>query len=463
MTRTEKGSSSSTTLYLYGYGLIASECEGSYLYHHYNHLGSTMKLTDESGQVVACYTYGTYGELLSGDTTFTPFLYNGRCGVTTDDNGLYYMRQRYYNSEIKRFVNQDILTGSLNNSQSLNRYSYVQGNPVSYTDPFGLAPENEMSVGSMIAHGVLGIVGMVPGWVGVVANLADAAIYAFVDHDYGMMAVSLVNAFSMGAAKFLTGTGRVVTKATRWGIFGRTITDATSKTAKYAYVFSEIVSNGMTFGMAVNDTMELGFYMYEKYEIHGRSYNADTIYEGAAMIMNIFTMGMSGAETVFQCKALAGLIEAENIGGRLKAAFLNQTSSQRNQRLDGGSESGSSSSGLIDGAPEPEVQNFIERFKERYPGREYKSGHKLQHSDGRNNIEIDFETDNAILEFKRGKGKGLTSQIIDRQDPMLNPNGKVVIGVPGSKMSRFAQQDVENAGGLMSNDIDLLLELIKPD
>ena len=29
-------------------------------------------------------------------------------------------------------------------------------------------------------------------------------------------------------------------------------------------------------------------------------------------------------------------------------------------------------------------------------------------------------------------------------------------------MSRFAQQDVEKAGGLMSNDIDLILELIKP-
>ncbi|MDE6568731.1 MAG: hypothetical protein K2K70_13520 [Lachnospiraceae bacterium] len=67
------------------------------------------------------------------------------------------------------------------------------------------------------------------------------------------------------------------------------------------------------------------------------------------------------------------------------------------------------------------------------------------------------------MEFKRGNGSGLTRQIIDRQDPMLNLNGKVVIGVPGSKMSRFAQQDVENAGGLMSNDIDLILELIKPD
>lgn len=76
-----------------------------------------------------------------------------------------------------------------------------------------------------------------------------------------------------------------------------------------------------------------------------------------------------------------------------------------------GEDGGSNTKGLIDGAPEPEVQNFIERFRKKYPGREYKSGHKLQHSDGRF-IEIDFETDNVILDFKRGNGKGLTRQII---------------------------------------------------
>ena len=38
-----------------------------------------------------------------------PFLYNGQFGVTTDGNGLYYMRARYYNVDIKRFINQDVL------------------------------------------------------------------------------------------------------------------------------------------------------------------------------------------------------------------------------------------------------------------------------------------------------------------------------------------------------------------
>ncbi len=32
------------------------------------------------------------------------------------------------------------MSGNIGNSQSLNRYCYVQGNPVSLTDPFGLCP-----------------------------------------------------------------------------------------------------------------------------------------------------------------------------------------------------------------------------------------------------------------------------------------------------------------------------------
>ncbi|GAC44187.1 Rhs family protein, partial [Paenibacillus popilliae ATCC 14706] len=46
-------------------------------------------------------------------STEQPFLYNGRDGVMTDPNGLYYMRARYYNPEIKRFVNRDIVAGNL--------------------------------------------------------------------------------------------------------------------------------------------------------------------------------------------------------------------------------------------------------------------------------------------------------------------------------------------------------------
>ena len=40
-------------------------------------------------------------------------MYNGRDGVVTDDNGLIYMRARYYSPELRRFVNADIIAGEI--------------------------------------------------------------------------------------------------------------------------------------------------------------------------------------------------------------------------------------------------------------------------------------------------------------------------------------------------------------
>ena len=98
-------------------------------------------VTDKSGNIKYRYAYSVYGELLKGNYGEVLFLYNGQYGVQSDDSGLYYMRARYYNAAIKRFINQDTMTGSIESSQSLNRYAYVEGNPVSYLDPFGLCPE----------------------------------------------------------------------------------------------------------------------------------------------------------------------------------------------------------------------------------------------------------------------------------------------------------------------------------
>ena len=53
----------------------------------------------------------------------------------TDPNGLLYMRARYYNPFLCRFINPDP-TGF---SGGLNFYAYANGNPVSLIDPFGLS------------------------------------------------------------------------------------------------------------------------------------------------------------------------------------------------------------------------------------------------------------------------------------------------------------------------------------
>jgi RHS repeat-associated protein len=126
------------TYYVYGLGLIGQESNGEYLTYHFDFRGSTVALTDESKQVVERFQYSPYGVLLSGDISITPFLFNGMYGVMTDSSGLYYMRARFYGPEIRRFVNQDVLLGNVDEGQTLNRYAFVTGQPVSFVDPFGL-------------------------------------------------------------------------------------------------------------------------------------------------------------------------------------------------------------------------------------------------------------------------------------------------------------------------------------
>ena len=116
---------------------------------------------------------GNYGEVL--------FLYNGQYGVQSDDSGLYYMRARYYNAAIKRFINQDTVTGSIESSQSLNRYAYVEGNPVSYLDPFGLEKFDTSWIHTLvlcmdISFAATGVILLATG--NVLAVLRTATLYA---------------------------------------------------------------------------------------------------------------------------------------------------------------------------------------------------------------------------------------------------------------------------------------------
>ncbi len=128
------------TFYVYGLGLIGEEMNGQYRSYHFDYRGSTVALTDGSGQVIQRFQYAPYGELVSGDATKTPFLFNGMYGVMTDDDGLYYMRVRFYSAEIKRFVNQDVLLGKVAVGQTLNRFTYVNSSPVGSIDPEGRIP-----------------------------------------------------------------------------------------------------------------------------------------------------------------------------------------------------------------------------------------------------------------------------------------------------------------------------------
>jgi len=138
----QKTTNGVVTKYVYGVGLIGEETGGIFKTYHFDMRGSTTAITDMNGNVTDTFKYDTYGKLLSRTgTSDVIFLYNGRDGVVTDSNGLLYMRARYYSPVLRRFINADILHGEISDSTSLNRYAYVNGNPVSFVDPFGMSAE----------------------------------------------------------------------------------------------------------------------------------------------------------------------------------------------------------------------------------------------------------------------------------------------------------------------------------
>ncbi len=134
-----KSTGSIVTKYVYGRGLIGEETSTAFKTYHFDSRGSTIAITDASGNITDTFAYDTYGKLISRTgTSKVIFGYNGRDGVITDTNGLIYMRARYYLPEMKRFVNADIIPGKLNNAVTLNRYAYANANPAINIDPTGL-------------------------------------------------------------------------------------------------------------------------------------------------------------------------------------------------------------------------------------------------------------------------------------------------------------------------------------
>ena len=109
-----KNTNGTVTKYVYGKGLIGEEVSGAFKTYHFDCRGSTIAITDASGNITDTFAYDTYGKLLSRTgTNKVIFGYNGRDGVVTDDNGLIYMRARYYSPEMKRFINADVVAGAI--------------------------------------------------------------------------------------------------------------------------------------------------------------------------------------------------------------------------------------------------------------------------------------------------------------------------------------------------------------
>ena len=93
--------------YVYGLDLIARIDGSSEDYYLADALGSTTALTDDTGNVTGEYAYDAFGNYRPGEGSSTnEFRY---AGEQVDETGLQYLRARYYDPVVGRFLSQDPL------------------------------------------------------------------------------------------------------------------------------------------------------------------------------------------------------------------------------------------------------------------------------------------------------------------------------------------------------------------
>ncbi len=114
-----------------------------------NAMGDVTALYSAEGVLVGSYEYDPYGKLLAEtpNTAFedkdgilnkNPFRYRGY--YYDKETGWYYLQSRYYDPQIKRFINADttdLLTTDCENLMQYNLFMYCNGDPVNHIDPSG--------------------------------------------------------------------------------------------------------------------------------------------------------------------------------------------------------------------------------------------------------------------------------------------------------------------------------------
>jgi RHS repeat-associated protein len=127
--------------YDYGTDLLRGDLQGEGQRWYFDDgLGSVtaLSLVDQQGaRAAARYEYDAWGVPVAGGGSANQIGYTGQrldseTGLMPLGNG-----ERYYSPALGRFIQQDSWTGMMTTAQSMNRYAYVNGNPLRFTDPTG--------------------------------------------------------------------------------------------------------------------------------------------------------------------------------------------------------------------------------------------------------------------------------------------------------------------------------------
>ncbi len=124
---------SASTRYILGYGVAGIErndIAGLHAY-HLDEQNSTSYVTGAGGEIKSFYEYDAFGAIRrKSEEIKNRILYTGQ--QYDQETGQYYLRARFYNPVVGRFLQEDVYRGD-----GLNLYAYCGNNPVSYYDPSG--------------------------------------------------------------------------------------------------------------------------------------------------------------------------------------------------------------------------------------------------------------------------------------------------------------------------------------
>jgi RHS repeat-associated protein len=144
--------------YAYGLGLISESSPTFNYFYHYDGLGSVIALTDASGVPKAGYAYDPWGNPLINVSdsvgTKNKFRFTGE--ALDPGTQLYYLRARYYDPAVGRFLGRDPLPGNAAFPLSRNAYGYSLSNPLGYRDPSGLSAIQSSTAQTASVSGVCG-------------------------------------------------------------------------------------------------------------------------------------------------------------------------------------------------------------------------------------------------------------------------------------------------------------------
>ncbi|THF72496.1 RHS repeat-associated core domain-containing protein, partial [Cohnella fermenti] len=105
-------------------------------YYLYNGHGDVVQTVNEAGVLENQYDYDIFGSPILVIEQYTSSIrYSGE--FFDAEVGLYYLRARYYDPYVGRFISRDTYTGRDDSPLSLNLYTYVLNNPLMFVDPSG--------------------------------------------------------------------------------------------------------------------------------------------------------------------------------------------------------------------------------------------------------------------------------------------------------------------------------------